>query len=203
MQKIFFANRCLILSESVEEAMTFGTLSAIHKYSTLNELRQFVDKFRTNDALSLGCVYFHDFTTLVAQFSSLFRPITAAGGLVCNGEGKYLVINRLGVPDFPKGKAEKGETVEQTALREVEEETGLHGLTLGAPLLRTYHTYPLGNDIVLKTTHWFRMTVPGCPDLIPQTEENISSAQWVTSSELLAMQSKSYASIRELLHAAF
>ena len=39
--------------------------------------------------------------------------------------------------DLPKGKLDKGETIEQCALREVEEETGLRNITLHKHLLTT------------------------------------------------------------------
>lgn len=202
MYKIYFTNRCLVLSATVEEAMTQGEMHAIHKYSTINELRQFVDKFNTNDKLTLGCIYFHDVETLWQQFRSLFRLITAAGGLVRNAEGRYLVINRLGVPDLPKGKAEAGETPEQTAVREVMEETGLEGIKLGKHIADTYHTYPLKGETVLKTTHWYGMTVEGVPALKPQTEENITAAEWLTAEEIEKQKGNSYPSIRVVLDSA-
>ena len=53
-------------------------------------------------------------------------PLRAAGGLVVQ-EGRVLVVHRPKYDDwaFPKGKLEDGESWEEAALREVEEETGL------------------------------------------------------------------------------
>ena len=53
----------------------------------------------------------------------------AAGGVIARGSGSDLeivIVHRPRYDDwtFPKGKAESGETDEQTALREVLEETG-------------------------------------------------------------------------------
>jgi 8-oxo-dGTP pyrophosphatase MutT (NUDIX family) len=59
------------------------------------------------------------------------NEVRAAGGLISreNGRGQLevLVIQRKARGDwsFPKGKAEAGESDEECALREVEEETGL------------------------------------------------------------------------------
>jgi 8-oxo-dGTP pyrophosphatase MutT (NUDIX family) len=52
--------------------------------------------------------------------------IRAAGGLVVR-DGLVLLVHRPKYDDwtFPKGKANEGETDEETALREVHEETGL------------------------------------------------------------------------------
>jgi 8-oxo-dGTP pyrophosphatase MutT (NUDIX family) len=57
------------------------------------------------------------------------NPIISAGIVVyrlCDGRREYLIIrNRKGHWDFPKGKQEPGETVLETAMRELYEETGL------------------------------------------------------------------------------
>jgi 8-oxo-dGTP diphosphatase len=52
----------------------------------------------------------------------------AAGGVVMR-DGRLAVVHRPRYDDWslPKGKLEPGETFEQAALREVEEETGLRG----------------------------------------------------------------------------
>ena len=51
--------------------------------------------------------------------------IIAAGGLVTNENNELLMIFRRGKWDLPKGKLDKGETIEECAIREVEEETGI------------------------------------------------------------------------------
>ncbi len=53
----------------------------------------------------------------------------SAGGIVFRKNGKswqvLMVKNRRGSWTFPKGRVENGETLEETAVREVEEETGV------------------------------------------------------------------------------
>jgi 8-oxo-dGTP diphosphatase len=59
------------------------------------------------------------------------EPVRAAGGLVLrrgeDGTSEILVVHRPAYDDwsFPKGKLEPGESEEDAAVREVEEETGL------------------------------------------------------------------------------
>ena len=60
--------------------------------------------------------------------------IQAAGGLVNNEKDEILMIFRRGKWDLPKGKLDKGETLEECAVREVEEETGLKKLQLTSTL---------------------------------------------------------------------
>lgn len=136
------------------------------------------------------------------NFCKQYRIIEAAGGLVENGNGEYLVIDRRGYIDLPKGKKEVGETDEQNALREVNEETGLDGLSIIAPLPNTYHIYPINGQDVLKCTHWYKMKVDGRPTLTPQTEEDIIGAQWVTKQQFSQLIERTYASLREIFKAA-
>ena len=54
------------------------------------------------------------------------KRVEAAGGVVVS-DGRVLLVHRPRYGDWtlPKGKLDRGETFEQAALREVEEETGL------------------------------------------------------------------------------
>lgn len=193
---IYIGNRTLTLATDIEEGMPVGGYDAIHKYSNLNELKQFLRSFEAREELKSGCVYYHDIEQLLEHVKSCYKYIQAAGGLVENEKGEYLVIDRLGKVDLPKGKQETGETPEENALREVNEETGLSGLRLGEMICDTYHIYPLKGEMVLKRTRWFDMSVEGTPDLVPQTEENIVSARWVGVGELAELSAGSYPSLQ-------
>jgi 8-oxo-dGTP pyrophosphatase MutT (NUDIX family) len=64
------------------------------------------------------------------------REFSAGGVLVRQEDGQWLMaaIRPAGRPDvwaLPKGRIDEGESGEQTALREVAEETGAHGRSLG------------------------------------------------------------------------
>ncbi len=77
-----------------------------------------------------GILWDQDLEKLKKAFFKLFKPVTAAGGLVENEKGEVLLIFRRGKWDLPKGKLDPGETIEQCAVREVEEETGLKNIEL-------------------------------------------------------------------------
>jgi len=134
------------------------------------------------------------------KFTTNFDLIVAAGGKVTNNEGKTLFIFRLGKWDLPKGKVEKKESVEQAAIREVEEECGISQLTILNHIKDTYHIYELNNKLVLKQSIWYEMKTTDSAKLVPQTEENITDARWMTTKEIENIVLKNtYPSIKEVL----
>ncbi|NBO20954.1 MAG: NUDIX domain-containing protein [Rhodobacteraceae bacterium] len=130
-----------------------------------------------------------------------FTEIAAAGGIVENEAGGLLFIFRRGMWDLPKGKVDEGETLEAAALREVEEETGVGGLSIKRKIGETYHTYEEDGKPVLKTTHWYHMQCAGNPILHPQAEEQITAVQWVKKEDWAIVARETYASVREILSA--
>jgi 8-oxo-dGTP pyrophosphatase MutT (NUDIX family) len=129
--------------------------------------------------------------------------IEAAGGLVFNEKNELLMIFRRGFWDLPKGKVDEGETHEECAVREVQEETGLHNIKLGDFLNTTYHTYTLNNQSILKPSHWYKMEHWGNEILIPQTEEDISEIKWVSKVEAQDLKDKMYTTIRIIVEQCF
>lgn len=133
------------------------------------------------------------------QFKEFYQCIEAAGGLVKNQDGKWLVIYRNGVWDLPKGKLEADESMEQCAVREVAEECGITEPQMIQPILPTYHTYSLNGQRILKKTHWYLMESNDASELVPQTEEGITDVRWVNSNELLALTKDSFGSIKDVV----
>lgn len=145
-------------------------------------------------------VFLHpDLGELKKAFFKKFTLIQAGGGLVENSAGEWLMIHRRGFWDLPKGKLDKGETIEQCALREVMEETGLKSVSLEAPLIITWHTYHEGTKFILKESHWYKMKVTATDPLIPQAEEDITEAKWVLPAEIEAYIPTVYPSVSDVL----
>ena len=183
--KIYFDDKPLFLCDSVDgeiepfvhhdDAIFIDELDPHTVKSMIHEMQL--------EKIHAGVFYHPGLEELKKAFFKKFVIVQAAGGLVLNEKKELLMIFRRGKWDLPKGKLDKGETLEQCAVREVEEETGLHQIELLAPLLITYHTYHEGTKFILKESHWYTMNVKGHQQLIPQTEEDIHEIKWVTLDE--------------------
>lgn len=129
------------------------------------------------------------------------KKIIAAGGLVLNEKNEILVIFRRGKWDLPKGKLDEGEKIEDCAIREVMEETGLTKVHLGALIKITHHTYfdPWIKEDVIKETHWYLMKASSDQPLVPQTAEDIEIIEWVNPDQLNERLTNSYDTIVEVV----
>ena len=123
-------------------------------------------------------------------------------GLVQNGHEQYLFMLRRGKWDLPKGKLDPGETLEQCAVREVGEETGLKRVRLDGPLLVTYHTYDENGHHILKETHWYRMTVSSDQGIMPQREEQITELVWADRKKTGSLLKNTFPSVIDVLQTA-
>ncbi|MEO5907199.1 MAG: NUDIX hydrolase, partial [Saprospiraceae bacterium] len=133
------------------------------------------------------------------DFKSLYFYLKAGGGLVLNPFGKVLLIFRRGVWDLPKGKQDPGETLAQTALREVREETGLADLEIIEKLGNVYHCYMMSKQRTLKRTRWYLMQTQTPDQLILQKEEGIQDAAWFDPREIPKLNMPMYNNIRDVL----
>lgn len=161
-------------------------------------LRQYLDMLDKNQNLRAVVLYHPDLEMLWADFQACFKVLEAAGGYVQNAQDELLVFYRRGSWDMPKGKIDPGETPEQAALREVQEETGVVNLVLGEFLTHTYHTYEQKGQRILKKTWWYRMRTPDMK-LVPQTEEDIEKIEWVAPNAWLESEVLVYPNIREVI----
>ncbi len=135
------------------------------------------------------------------RFSARSKFVQAAGGAVQDQHGRLLVIKRLGKWDLPKGKVDKGESIEEAAIREVEEECGIDGLKIVRPLAVTWHTYERNGKDHLKRTDWFLMTASSDKPLTPQIEEQIEEVRWMTNEEVDRLKSETYPSLIRVIEA--
>jgi 8-oxo-dGTP pyrophosphatase MutT (NUDIX family) len=104
--------------------------------------------------------------------------VQAAGGLVYNHKKEILFIYRNSKWDLPKGGVENNETIEEAAVREVEEETGVQHLKIKDFIAKTSHVFKRNGEFKLKITHWYEMHTDYDGHLTPQLEEGIKKAKW-------------------------
>jgi 8-oxo-dGTP pyrophosphatase MutT (NUDIX family) len=131
----------------------------------------------------------------------------SAGGVVYRNIGNRLHIqlirDRFGKVTLAKGKMEAGETIPQTALREIEEETGIAG-SIVSPLETVFYEYTQGNgERVEKEVHYF-LVEAASGELQAQIEE-ISGVEWLEPLEawksmLKAGYDNNYAVLQKALH---
>ncbi len=135
---------------------------------------------------------------LFSSFLEMFQIVEAAGGLVQNDKNEFLMIFRKGFWDLPKGKLDAGENLEECAVREVEEECGITNIIRKDKICVTYHIYGKKNNLNIKPSHWYHMKVEGCPNLIPQTDEDIEQAKLVNLETATKLLENAYPSIKQV-----
>jgi 8-oxo-dGTP pyrophosphatase MutT (NUDIX family) len=126
---------------------------------------------------------------------------TAAGGVVVHG-GRVLVLRRpsRGEVRLPKGHVEPGETVEETALREVGEESGYTGLVLGADLGTQEVAFGHKGRRYVRTERYFLMTLAGDAESARSDGETQFEPAWFPWDD--ALRALSYEAEREWVRRA-
>ncbi len=197
MYKVFFNDSFLIISDYLEVLdIENSSISEIKKFSQINSWLDEVEESSFSKNIYFRSVDIKkDWKTFVKKF----KLIAAAGGLVQNNDNKYLLIFRRGKWDLPKGKIDKGETIENAAIREVMEETGLQNIHLVNSIGTTYHIYRTKGKLAIKPTYWYLMKCIGNEMLVPQRKEDIEKAQWISIIEIKAILRFSFSSIQEIL----
>ncbi|WP_447640356.1 MULTISPECIES: NUDIX hydrolase [Chitinophagaceae] len=129
------------------------------------------------------------------------KRVLAAGGVVINQSNELLMIFRRIIWDLPKGHLEKKETMEQCALREVREETGLQSLELIRFLDISEHLYfdhRLGEEAI-KETHWYEMKGDKNEPLAPQYAESIERVVWVGAEAVMRYLQYSFDNLQPIV----
>jgi 8-oxo-dGTP diphosphatase len=95
--------------------------------------------------------------------------VRAAGGVILH-EGRAAIVHRPKYDDWslPKGKLDPGETWEEAALREVEEEIGVR-CELGRELPPVFYTDNKGRDKVVR--YWMMQPKDGEFEPNPEVDE--------------------------------
>lgn len=193
MHQIFVGDKPIILTTEVEKETDFKNylLKSVNIHKVLKEIQ----KKHIKAIRLIG----EDEDEMLDQFLKLLPNVIAGGGKVFNKEGKVLFIFRNDKWDLPKGKAEKRETIDKTAIRETEEETGVQGLKIRKPLERTYHIFKRNGRFKIKVTYWFEMETDFNGSLRPQKNEGITKVKWLGDDEIYAALKNSYANIKLLV----
>ena len=129
------------------------------------------------------------------------KRVLAAGGVVINQSNELLIIFRRTIWDLPKGHLEKKETMEQCALREVKEETGLQSLELVRFLGISEHVYFDNklNEEAIKETHWYEMKGDKQEPLVPLYSESIERVLWVKANLVMRYLQYSFDNLKEIV----
>ncbi len=207
MYKLFINNKVVYLCQNPSFVDNLMHEEFIIEAYTSKENFKSILRIILNIKNQNNIILFHNDTDKVfKEVCSFFKCIEAAGGVVENTKGEVLLIHRRGFWDLPKGKIDKGETIEQAAVREVMEETGLKQVQITQPVhfsrlknKATYHTYTIDDQLALKVSYWFKMTTDFDGVLIPQLEEDIEQAIWVKKSDIPNYFDNMYLSIIDVL----
>lgn len=201
MHRIYFEKRCIIICTPDDQHLSDPNSVEFHMGDRV-DIHTLVDMFEASESLSRILIPTEDTEWMYRKLCAEFREVDAAGGLVSNRRGDYLLINRNGLWDLPKGHREKGEDIRVTAMREVQEETGVDQLELRDLICVTDHCYFRDNVWHLKHTWWYDMLYTNPVDLTPQREEDITKAAWVAKSSLPPFLKNTFPSIVEVFREA-
>ncbi|MBE6233392.1 MAG: NUDIX domain-containing protein [Bacteroidales bacterium] len=201
MHKIYFEKRCIMIC-SPDNPATSDPNVVMFSIGEDFGIDSLVGMVETSDSLLRICIPTSDVEDTYRRICSEFKEVNAGGGLVSNRRGDFLLINRNGLWDLPKGHQDPGEDIRDTALREVQEETGIDALMLREMICITDHCYRRDGIWHLKHTWWYDMLYTDPTDLTPQKEEDIAKAAWVAKSSLPAFLLNTYPSIAEVFREA-
>ncbi len=131
------------------------------------------------------------------------RQEVSSGGVVfrrfADGPKYLLILDGHGNWGFPKGHEETGESAEQTARREIQEETGLTALTLHTSLPALEWTFSSGRTLVRKRCNYF-LFESAVGETCPQHDEGITRCVWFSYQD--ATQDLTFPNTSKLLEKA-
>lgn len=197
-KKIYYNNKFI---EFVKSQTQSSQNQTIKEYSPESKqtLKNIIDDFLIETNLEPVRILNFTFEEVFNYFKNSFSYIEAAGGFI-EKDKNYLFIHRLGKWDLPKGKLDKGETIQNAAVRECEEECAVSNLKIVKQLSSTFHIYPYKTKFALKQTYWFYMTTDHDKKLKPQLEENIDEAKWFSEKEVKTIAlNDTYLTIKDVI----
>ena len=201
IHKIYFENRAIIICKPEDLALSDPNAIQFTPGESM-DIHSLVTMVEASETLHRICIPTDDIEETYKRICAEFLEVNAGGGLVSNRRGDFLLISRNGLWDLPKGHQDPGEDIRETALREVQEETGIEKLILRDLICITDHCYKRNGTWHLKHTWWYDMLYTDPTDLTPQREEDISKAAWVAKSSLPPYLLNTYPSIVEVFREA-
>ena len=192
MYKVFVNDKPLFLTNEIEKETDFQ----LFLLETV-DIEQLIIKMFQNK-IQKASLYYPDEKVILKKIKEKIPVCKAGGGLVYNKNGDVLFIFRNGKWDLPKGGIEKGEEIQDTAMREVEEETGVGKLTIRNKLQKTYHVFKRNGKYKLKVTHWFEMDSTFDGITVPQLKEGIAKAVWLNPEQVKEALKNSFENIKLL-----
>ena len=194
MYKVFVNDKPLFLTNTIAKETDFQLflLESI-------DIEQLIIKIFQNK-VQKAYLYHPDEKIILKMMKEKIPVCKAGGGLVYNKEGHVLFIFRNGKWDLPKGGMEKNEKIAATAIREVEEETGVGDLSISCDLQKTYHVFKRNGKYKLKITQWYEMQTTFVGPTIPQTKEGIEKAVWLNPEQIKEALNNSYENIKLLFN---
>jgi len=193
MYQVFVGDKPIILTTVVEQETNFKN----YLLNTVN-IKKVIRKLNTTSLNEVRLIHKNK-DKLLKKFLKKLPRVVAGGGKVYNEDGDILFIYRNDKWDLPKGKVEGKETIEQTAIREVSEETGVDGLRITKPLETTYHIFKRNGRYKIKVTYWFEMKTNFKGDLFAQENEGITKVAWLNEQQTQNALLNSYANIKLLV----
>ncbi|MBC3847672.1 NUDIX domain-containing protein [Winogradskyella echinorum] len=193
MHTIYVGDKPIILTTKTDKEGDFK--SYLLKSANIGKI---IKALNTTDLKSVHLIHKNP-DKLLPKFLKLLPNVIAGGGKAYNAKNEILFIYRNDKWDLPKGKAERKESIEQTAIREVEEETGVTGLKIVKPLPITYHIFKRNGKHKIKVTYWFEMKTDFEGKLYPQENEGITKVEWLDAKASQKALENSYANIRVLV----
>jgi ADP-ribose pyrophosphatase YjhB (NUDIX family) len=192
MYKVFVNDSPLILTNRLSETVNgnYFLLNGTAIKVAINAL--------VKNKLEEAFIYHPNNEEILKKFTKKIPLVVAAGGVVTNKKGKVLFIYRNDKWDLPKGKLDKGETLEECAIREVMEETGVTDLTVENYLRTTYHIFKRNGKYKLKEVHWYAMKTAYDGKLKGEKKEGIIKVKWKGPRKIKQALENSYMNIRVL-----
>ncbi|MFD0862609.1 NUDIX hydrolase [Sungkyunkwania multivorans] len=192
MYKVFVNEKPIVLTNTITKETDFKLflLESADIYEVIRQLQK--------NKIAEARLYHPNKHLLLDLFKEKLPVVIAGGGLVKNSKGEVLFIRRNDKWDLPKGKIEKGESVEEAAVREVEEETGVENVAIDHQLMDTYHLFRRNGIYKLKLTHWYAMNTDYIGPTTPQLDEDITEVAWKNDVQTKEALTDSYENIKLL-----